>query len=123
MDYVLVVDDSLVARMLITQGLEETYGSVEVVQAKSAEDAIERLEREDGPPVLSIIDYNMPGMDGLELAEWLENRHPGCKKVLCTANVQENLARRASELGVPVAAKPFTMEGLQAVIEVPLAPR
>ena len=44
-----------------------------------------------------------------------QESHPGCPLVLCTANVQKGLAKRASDLGVPVVPKPINADKIKNV--------
>jgi CheY-like chemotaxis protein len=60
---VLVVDDNLPLRLMVSQALEE-HGYV-TVAADSAEEALEAASFQ--PPDLCVIDYFMPGMSGAEL--------------------------------------------------------
>ncbi len=60
---VLVVDDNLPLRLMVSQALEE-HGYV-TVAADSAEEALEAASFQ--PPDLCVIDFFMPGMSGAEL--------------------------------------------------------
>ena len=121
MDFILLVDDSKVARMLLKKGVATAIPGVEIVEAIHAEDAILKLEGKEDANALAIIDYNMPGMTGLELAVWLEEHCPGMKRVLCTANIQDSLIQRANEIDVPVLPKPFSVQKLRDVLALPAA--
>jgi len=61
---VLVVDDEPGIRRLIQTSL--TGWGYEVVAASRGEEALAILERDDAPS-LAVLDWTMPGMDGLEL--------------------------------------------------------
>ncbi|MGH7276461.1 MAG: response regulator, partial [Candidatus Rokuibacteriota bacterium] len=63
---VLVVDDEPVVRRLLENSL--TAWGYEVVAARGGEEAWEILKR-DGAPSLGILDWTMPGLDGLELCK------------------------------------------------------
>jgi len=72
----LVVDDEpIVRRLLETSLIEWGY---EVVSAGGGEEAWTILQREDAPP-LAILDWTMPGLDGLEL----------CRRVRALARPQK----------------------------------
>ncbi len=58
----------------------------------------------------------MPGMDGIACAAELLPLLPGCKLVLCTANVQSTIQKRAREAGLAFVAKPLSKEKLEAVL-------
>jgi sigma-B regulation protein RsbU (phosphoserine phosphatase) len=61
---ILVVDDDPVARKVLHAFLTQSNYDVDVVE--DAEQALEAMQEEDAPPI-AIIDWQMPGMDGLEL--------------------------------------------------------
>lgn len=51
-------------------------------------------------PDLVISDIEMPGMTGLELAEWLRREHPEIKVMILTTFARPGYLRRALEAGV-----------------------
>ena len=66
---ILVVDDNPTNRLVLQHSL--TRIGLSVTESDSGPDAISRLARaarEQGPFDLAILDFHMPGMDGLELA-------------------------------------------------------
>lgn len=78
---VLVVDDEELARERLCQ-LLHTYADVEIVGvAADAEEAMERIQ--DLGPDLIVLDIQMPGCSGLELAASLPTPRP--QIVFCTA--------------------------------------
>lgn len=71
---VLVVDDSMLARKVITDGLSD-YPNIEIVgNAINAMDAKNKVARLD--PDVMTCDVQMPGMSGLDLLKELLPRHP-----------------------------------------------
>ncbi|MDE1152032.1 MAG: chemotaxis-specific protein-glutamate methyltransferase CheB [Micavibrio sp.] len=71
---VLVVDDSVVVRRLLTRMLSEEQGFEVVGTAASAESALSKLPLLT--PDVMTLDINMPGMSGLELLPLLRARFP-----------------------------------------------
>ena len=63
----LIVDDDEDFRLLIRSGLEDL--KVKIIEAGGGEGAIEAAMRE--PVSLVITDYDMPGMNGVELVDWI----------------------------------------------------
>ena len=86
--------------------LGTTNSVVSVLEAGDAEAALAVLEAHT--PDLAVLDMNMPGMSGLELAERIRATQPDMKLALLTANVQEAIQRRAAALGVRFFRKPIS---------------
>ena len=72
----------------------------EKAQAMAAEHAYDYL----------VIDFNMPGMNGLELGEKLRADYPDAAIALLTANIQKEIQNKAAGLGMDFLAKPPTEE-------------
>lgn len=66
----LVVDDASVARKMVGRMMTEL--GFEVIAAEHGQDALEKLEP-SSPPDAVVTDWNMPIMDGVELAKALRN--------------------------------------------------
>ena len=78
MSNVLVLDDQSISRMI----LEELIRSIgEHINVRSFSDPVAALRWAKNAPLdLVITDYKMPGMDGVELTQWLR-QIPACKDV------------------------------------------
>jgi len=111
MTSVLVVDDSRITRMMMRSLVKQIRPQAEVVEAGCADDALSALNDD---VEFAIVDYNMPGQNGLELARELQKQLPEGHIVLCTANSQKVIQNRAREMGVHFIAKPITPEKVQA---------
>lgn len=61
--------------------------------------AARTLTDETGPDVV-VADIEMPGMTGLELAEWLREAHPGTAVMILTTFARPGYLRRALDAGV-----------------------
>ncbi|MEM1332252.1 MAG: response regulator [Actinomycetota bacterium] len=64
----LVVDDAGVARKMVGKMMSEL--GFDVISAKDGQDALDQLDPAD-PPAAVVTDWNMPVMDGAELAKTL----------------------------------------------------
>ncbi len=104
MPTILIVDDSRVARLSIRRMVLGLIPDADLLEAGSAEDALTVV---DGKHIdRALIDFNMPGRNGLELAEDLVAGRPGLKMAMITANIQDAVAGRAKALGMAFIAKP-----------------
>jgi two-component system, NtrC family, response regulator len=81
---VLIVDDDDRVRGLLRRFLEpEGY---EVIEAASAEEAVQRLE--SARPSVAFCDVHMPGANGLWLADQIRALFPATAMVLATGDTQ-----------------------------------
>ncbi len=133
---VLVVDDSATSREIL-QDILESF-SFEVYLSPSGEEAQEEIERadKDNPFELVIMDWHMPGMDGIEASKRIKNNRTLSKIpaiILVTAYGREKLMQQAYEIGLegfllkPVSASMLFDAVMQAlekeVKDVPQAVR
>lgn len=96
---VLCVDDDPDVRALTTTALERTGEEFTVVTAGCGRDALSRLtERDQIDCVVS--DYDMPGMDGLELLDAVRDCDPDLPFILFTGKGSEEIASDAISAGV-----------------------
>jgi two-component system sensor histidine kinase/response regulator len=100
---VLVVDDNASSREILQTLLESM--SFEVAVAASAEEGIAELEKaaKDRPYKLVVMDWKMPGMDGIKASEVIK-RHPSLsqkpKIIIATAYGREEVMQRSEKVGV-----------------------
>jgi PAS domain S-box-containing protein len=95
---VLQVDDEPDFLEMSATLLERTGDGLEVVTAEGGEEALEMLS--DQPVDCIVSDYDMPGMDGLELLREVRQRYPGTPFILLTARGSEAVASEAISAGV-----------------------
>jgi CheY-like chemotaxis protein len=110
----LIVDDSKLARIVAAKAVAQLQPDWKKLEAPGATEALELIEREAIDLVL--IDFNMAGMDGLELAAELRERRPELPIAIVTANVQDEIIARAREIGAAFVAKPVTTESLEGFV-------
>ena len=111
---VLIVDDSKLARMVMASALRRIRPDWELVEATSAEDALEAIS--GGAVDIALVDFNMPGTDGLELLAKIRQAHPKMPVAVVSANLQDEIIARARELNAAFVAKPLTDEALGAFL-------
>jgi len=101
--HVLVVDDNATSRSILQEMLESF--SFEVSLASSGEEGITKLEAagKDKPFELVIMDWQMPGMDGIETSRRIKD-HKGLSKIppiiLVTAYGREEVMQQAEQVGL-----------------------
>jgi len=107
---VLVIDDSSTMRKFIKKIL--VGASFEVVEAKHGREALEVLQQH--PNVcLSLIDWNMPVMDGMELLSCIRADHAfdAMRIMMVTTEMELSGVARALERGAnEYVMKPFTKD-------------
>jgi two-component system chemotaxis response regulator CheY len=103
----LVVDDSMVSRMIIKSIIEAWVPQHVIIEAKDGQDALNKIQGVTDIDI-ALLDYNMPGMTGLELAAELEKVVTISKRALLTANIQNEIVDKAEKAGLTFINKPIT---------------
>ncbi len=111
----LIVDDSKVSRMMISRLVNKFHPDWELFEAGSGEEALEKAQ--EHKISYYSIDLNMPGIDGLEVISQLQAKFPSSPKVLMTANIQDDVLGRATDLGAACIHKPVTEESVNKMLE------
>ncbi|HEX5755116.1 MAG TPA: response regulator [Arenimonas sp.] len=96
----LVVDDSAAARDIFGNLLESMRFDVSL--ADNAEQAVQLVQQAQPPFDLLLIDYRLPGCDGLHAVRELRRRRRLPASVMITAYADEDLASEAERSGVDV---------------------
>jgi len=111
---VLIVDDSKLARIVLGKTIAALQPDWVRLEAGNADDAIAVIDAQAID--VTILDYNMPGRDGLALAEELRARFPIMPIAVATANVQDEIIARARAANATFIAKPVTEEGMRGFL-------
>jgi CheY-like chemotaxis protein len=111
---VLIVDDSKLARIVVAKAIAALQPGWERVEAGNAEQAMQQMasQRID----VALLDYNMPGKNGLELAKDLRDLYPALPIAILTANVQDEILAAARAVGAAFVSKPITEEALRGFL-------
>lgn len=107
---VLIVDDSKLARMGVIRVLKTLHPDWESMEASNADDAV-ALVRESTPDFV-LMDYNMPGKDGITLAAELRDFDTRMQVAVISANQQVEVVDRARAAGATFLPKPITEKAL-----------
>lgn len=116
MQRVLVVDDEEDMLWMLQRNLNKGMLDVEILAAKSAEEALAILS--DITVQLVITDINMPGMSGLDLLIEINNRFPETGVIIMTAypsNAYENKAMMSGSLRF--IEKPFDINEVRSIVK------
>lgn len=111
---VLIVDDSKLARIVTMRAITAIQPEWEHIEASNAEEAMAIVsgQRVD----IALVDFNMPGKNGLELAAELRSARPSMPIALITANIQDEVVAGARAVNATFVGKPVTEDGLRGFL-------
>lgn len=104
MKSVLIVDDSRFARLTLRKIVEVNFPDWYIAEAADGAEALTILA--DITADIVLLDFNMPGDDGITVADKIRATRPDTRIAILTANVQEALAERARQHGLHFIRKP-----------------
>ncbi len=109
-----MVDDDQAVRQVTVEMLRDL--NCEVIQASGGAEALALLDGRDRPPDIILLDYAMPGMNGVQLARALRERGLATPIGLVTGYAE--LADRDASGGSldALLRKPFTIRELDAML-------
>src|SRR6187455_1940885 len=94
---VLIADDHPVVRQGLRQMLAVEQGLTVVGEARNGQEVVELSRRV--PWEVAVLDYNMPGKNGLELIKELRQRYPGRAVLVLSMYPEDRYAVRALKAG------------------------
>lgn len=113
MSKILAIDDDSIIRTLLTNIL--TKAGYEVVTAADGESGLELANSTN--PDLVVTDFQMPGINGLDVVTELQRTQPGLPVILLTAHGDVALTIKSIQLGAyDFIEKPIQMQELLDVI-------
>lgn len=95
---ILIADDHLLLADALAQLVKENEADSEVLQAGSLDDALETMDR-DGSVEIVLVDYDLPGLGGVEGLERLRSRHPTVPCAIFSGSEDVELASSALASG------------------------
>ena len=95
---ILLVDDSAMNRMMLTEILRDSY---HVLEAENGRECMEKLQAEAGNIALVLLDINMPVMDGFEVLKAMNANHTieDIPVIMISSEDSDATIRRSYELG------------------------
>ena len=95
---ILLVDDSKMNRMMLTEILGDSY---HVLEAENGRECMEKLRAEAGNIALVLLDINMPVMDGFEVLKAMNANHTieDTPVIMISSEDSDAAIRRSYELG------------------------
>jgi CheY-like chemotaxis protein len=114
---VLIVDDSKLARMAVVKILSGLHPDWVTEEAANADQALVCFKQ--NTPDFVLLDFNMPGKDGLALAGELRTLDPTVRVAVISANHQVEVVNRAQAAGAVFLPKPITEKSLSEFLVAP----
>jgi two-component system cell cycle sensor histidine kinase/response regulator CckA len=118
---ILVVEDEPAVRTIVTTSLRRK--GHRVLQAASADEALQVASAQTEPIDLLLTDANMPGMNGIDLARTLAAERPDMLIVIMSGFTEDTLRLRDAGVAAVMLPKPFSPSELQRTIAEILAGR
>lgn len=118
---VIIVDDSKLSRMHLRGIVLRNRPDWTVSEAANAAELFQNLDK--STIHIAIIDYNMPGMNGLDAAVEVRQRHPDVHIAMVTANAQDAVVSGIRALGAAFLPKPVDEEQIKHFLSSTLLPR
>lgn len=113
---ILVVDDSRTMRIILQRAIRQAgYRALEVGEAESAMQALERLRAEQ--PKLILSDWNMPEMSGLDFLKQVRASENNVPFGFITSMASSEMRVLAMSSGASfMLSKPFTPDDIQEAL-------
>nr|WP_315053771.1 response regulator [uncultured Brevundimonas sp.] len=111
---VLIVDDSKLARIVVSKAIAALQPDWNKQEAANADEALAMIAA--GGIDVTIVDFNMPGRNGLELAGEIRGVDAEMPIALATANVQDEIIAQARRLNATFIPKPINEGGLKGFL-------
>jgi two-component system response regulator (stage 0 sporulation protein F) len=113
---IVLVDDEPDIRIILQRLLKSVAEGYALIAVSSGAAVLAVLAERSVP--LLITDYNMPGMNGLDLVQKVKAAAPTTVLVMATAYATPELEKRARMAGVDYfIRKPFVFEQLEAIVQ------
>jgi DNA-binding NarL/FixJ family response regulator len=112
---IFLVDDNAMIRSHLRSALEQQDEWVVVGEAEDGRRAVERWD--EHAPNLTVMDFVMPEMDGLEASRQLSQQHPEAPILMVTIDPSGQLANEARRAGVKGLVSKTDLRSMFAAVE------
>jgi DNA-binding NtrC family response regulator len=113
---ILIVDDEAIVAFFLMEGLKGLGEEYDVRTSGSAESALELVQHAHFD--LAVVDYRLPGLDGLGLVRRLTEVSPETHTIVITAYSSPELEEEALQLhAARYLEKPFRIQDLMSTIK------
>ena len=118
---IFLVDDNAMIRSQLRKMLERHDEWVVVGEAENGRTALKKWGK--NPPNVTLMDFVMPEMNGLEASRELSKEHPGAPILMVTIDPSQELEAEAKKAGIRGLCKKSDMKCLLVAIEAVLSGR
>jgi CheY-like chemotaxis protein len=113
---IILVEDEPDILIILHRLMRDLTGGYDIVTVNGGAEALAQIALRPVP--LVITDYNMPGMNGLQLAAAIKETSPRTSVVMITAYATPELEKKAREQRVDFyLPKPFPLDRLEQIVK------
>jgi DNA-binding NtrC family response regulator len=113
---VLIVDDDPSIVGVMSEFLTVIKPNYTIVTASNADDALESVRRDR--PDLVLLDFNMPGLDGVEALKQMTAHDPAIRVIMVTGSDFTAGAAALKNGAVAYLPKPFNLKYLEQLVAI-----
>lgn len=113
---ILIVDDDPSVLFMLSASLEKLSDLYSVDTCGNAKEALEKFRQRQY--TLMITDYQMPGMNGLDLAQAVQAISPQTHILMLTAHGSDDLREQVDQLNLAgIVSKPSTIKEIREIVD------
>lgn len=94
---ILIADDHPIFRKGLRDILESSFPKLEIIECKNGKEALEAIKKEK--PSISILDINMPELNGIEVSSIVTNENLSTRIVILTMYRDREMVKKAMDSG------------------------
>jgi DNA-binding NarL/FixJ family response regulator len=112
----LVVDDNPAVRHYLRALLEQQNNWQVCSEARSGKEALQRVEM--NPPDMILLDFQMPDVNGLDVARQISRLFPAIPILMITIHLSKQLAEEAKRVGIRGACAKSDVGSIVEAVDV-----